>query len=68
MNGLFISIHFTDLQTFSSHNAHLRVVLNSTHKTPEHFLPAMELVFYLVDKLAGLKLTVNAKAKAQKAR
>jgi len=42
------------------------VVLNTTHKTPEHFLPDMELVFYLVDKIAGLKLTVNAKAKLRR--
>jgi hypothetical protein len=44
------------------------VVLNATYKNSGHFLPAIELVFYLADKLAGLKLTANSKAKAIKAR
>jgi hypothetical protein len=68
MNGLFSSIHYSDLSTSSQKNGHLRVILNSTHKNPDQFLPAMELIFYLVDKLAVLKLTANAKARAQKAR
>jgi hypothetical protein len=68
MSGVFFSIHYTDLKTFSNRSGHLRVVLNATHKNPEHFLPAMELIFYLVDKLASYKLTANSKARAQKAR
>ena len=68
MQGLFISIHYTDLKTYSNSSGHLRVVLNATHKQPEQFLPAMETIFYLVDKVANLKLSANAKAKALKAR
>lgn len=68
MNRLFFSIHYTDLKTLSQRPGHLRVVLNATYKNPAHFLPAIELVFYLADKLANLKLTANSKAKAIKAR
>jgi hypothetical protein len=41
MQGLFISIHYTDLKSYSNSNGHLRVVLNSTHKKQDQFLPAM---------------------------
>lgn len=68
MSGLFFSIHYTDLKTFSDRPGHLHVVLNATHKNPEHFLPAMELIFYLADKLANFKLTANSKVRAQNAR
>lgn len=68
MQGLFISIHYTDLRIYSNTNGHLRVVLNSTHKNPEQFLPAMEMVFYLADKIANMRLSANSKARAQKAR
>lgn len=68
MQGLFISIHYTDLKTFSNTAGHLRVILNATHKNPDQFLPGMELVFYLVDKIASLKLSANSKARALKAR
>lgn len=68
MQGLVISIHYTDLRIYSNSNGHLRVVLNSAHKNPEQFLPAMEMVFYLADKIANLRLSANSKARAQKAR
>lgn len=68
MQGLFISIHYTDLKTFTNTAGHLRVILNSTHKNPDQFLPGMELIFYLADKIANLKLTANSKARALKAR
>lgn len=68
MQGLFISIHYTDLKTFTNTAGHLRVILNATHKNPDQFLPGMELIFYLVDKIASLKLTANSKARALKAR
>jgi hypothetical protein len=68
MQGLFISIHYTDLKTYTNSKGHLRVVLNASHKNPEQFLPAVELIFYLADKIAGLKLTANSKARALKAR
>jgi hypothetical protein len=68
MQGLFISMHYSDLKTYSNSNGHFRVVLNATHKNPEQFLPAMELIFYIVDKIAGLKFSANIKAKAMKSR
>ena len=68
MQGLFVSIHYTDLKTFTNTAGHLRVILNATHKNPDHFLPGMELIFYLADKIANLKLTANSKARALKAR
>lgn len=39
--GLFISIHYTDLKIYSTSSGHLRVVLNSAHKNKDHFLPAL---------------------------
>jgi hypothetical protein len=68
MQGLFISIHYTDLKTFTNSPGHLRVVLNLSHKNPDQFQPGVELVLYLADKIAGLKLTANAKTRALKAR
>ncbi|XP_031472531.1 uncharacterized protein LOC116244811 [Nymphaea colorata] len=68
MQGLFVSIHYTDLKTFTNSSGHLRVVLNANHKNPDQFLPALEVVLYIADKVAGLKLTANAKARALKAR
>ena len=55
------------LKPFRNDQDILRVVLNATYKNSEHFLPAMELIFYLADKLASFKLTANSKAKALKA-
>lgn len=66
--GLFVSIHYTDLKMYSNSNGHLRVVLNAAHKNHDHFLTAIEVVFNIVDKIAGLKLTSNSKARALKAR
>ena len=37
MNGLFISIHYTDQKLFSESNGHLRVTLNAVHKNPAQF-------------------------------
>ena len=66
--GLFISIHYTDLKIYSSSTGHLRVVLNPTYKNHDHFLPALELILHLADKIAALKLSSNSKVKAQRAR
>lgn len=68
MQGLFVSIHYTDLKTFTNSSGHLRVILNAAHKNHDQFLPGMELIFYLADKIAGLKLTANSKTRALKAR
>jgi hypothetical protein len=67
-NGLFLSIHYTDQKMFSESKGHLRVIINASHKNTEHFLPAVELIFHLVDKMVALKLSANNKVKAQKAR
>lgn len=32
LNGLLLSIHYTDIKTFSDSTGHLRVVLNIAHK------------------------------------
>jgi len=66
--GLFISIHYTDLKIFSNSTGHLRVLLNPTHKNKDHFLPAIELILHLADKIATMKLSANSKSRAQKAR
>ena len=66
--GLFVSIHYTDLKMHSKNPGHLRVVLNATHKSPDHFLPGMELVLYLADKVAGYKLPNNLKTNALRVR
>lgn len=68
MQGLIISMHYSDLKTYSNSSGHFRVILNATHKDPEQFLPAIELIFYIIDKIAGLKFSANIKAKALKAR
>ena len=68
MSGLFISIHYTDQKFFSSSQGHLRVVLNLSYKNLDHFLPALEMIFHLADKIASYKLTSNTKAKAMKSR
>ncbi len=66
--GLFVSMHYTDLKMYSNASGHLRVILNIAHKNVDQFLTAMEVIFYIVDKIAGLKLTSNSKARALKAR
>ena len=68
ISGLLLSIHYTDLHTFSESKGQLRVVLNLAHKDDENFAPAVELALYLADKISTLKLTTNAKAKALKSR
>lgn len=67
-NGLILSIHYTDLKMFSESTGHLRVVLNLAHKQEENFLPALELILYLVDKITNFKISANSKAKALKSR
>ena len=68
MVGLFLSIHYTDLKINSQSPGHLRVILNATHKSPEQFLPGMELVLYLADKMAGYKLPNSLKNTALRVR
>lgn len=68
VQGLFVSIHYTDLKMYSNSNGHLRVVLNATHKNDDHFLTALEVTLYIADKIAGLRLSSNSKARALKAR
>lgn len=68
MNGLFLSIHYTDVQTFSSSSGHLRVILNAAYKKSEHFVSALELILHLVDRVATFKMTANNKQKALRAR
>ena len=68
VQGLFVSIHYTDLKMYSNSNGHLRVVLNATHKNDDHFLTALEVALYIADKIAGLRLSSNSKARALKAR
>ena len=66
--GLFMYIHYTDQKMFSNGTGHLRVILNGAYKDKTKYLMAMELVFHLVDKIASLKLTQNAKSKALQSR
>ncbi len=61
-------MHFTDQKMFSNGAGHLRVVLNGAYKDKAKYLTAMELIFHIVDKLATLKLSQNAKTKAFQAR
>ena len=61
-------IHYTDQKMFSNSNGHLRVILNGAYKDRTKYLTAMEVVFHLVDKIASLKLSQNAKTKAFQAR
>ena len=68
LNGLILSIHNTDLKIYSESTGHLRMVLNLSHKQEEHFLPALELILYLADKICGLKISASSKAKALKSR
>jgi hypothetical protein len=68
LDGLLLGVHYTDLKTFSEFKGHLRVVLNLSHKNEENFLPGVELALYLADKIAGFKLSANAKTKALKSR
>jgi hypothetical protein len=68
LTGLILSIHITDLKIFSESSGHLRMVLNLNHKHDEHFLPALDLAFYLADKIAVLKISAASKAKALKSR
>jgi hypothetical protein len=68
LQGLIVSIHYTDVKIFSQNQGHLRVEMNLAHKNAEHYLVGLELAFYLVDKLSSFKLSANAKTKAQKSR
>ena len=61
-------MHFTDQKMFSNSTGHLRVILNGAYKDRAKYLTAMELIFHIVDKIASLKLSQNAKAKAFQAR
>jgi len=66
--GLFMFIHYTDQKMFSSGSGHLRVTLNGAYKDKSKYLTAMETIFYIVDKMASLKISQNSKAKAFQAR
>lgn len=61
-------MHYTDQKMFSSSSGHLRVVLNGAYKDRNKYLTAMETIFYIVDKMATLKISQNSKAKAFQAR
>ena len=61
-------IHYSDQKMFSNSTGHLRVILNGAYKDRTKYLTAMEVVFHLVDKIATLKLSQNAKTKAFQAR
>lgn len=68
MQGLLISIHYTDQKLFSESTGHLRVVLNASHKNLELYESALELILSIADKMANFKLSSNNKQKAIKAR
>ena len=68
MDGLILSIHYTDLKIFSASTGHLRVVFNLSNKRDEQYLPGLELALYLADKIAAFKIGANSKAKALKSR
>lgn len=53
---------------FSGSTGHLRVILNGSYKDRTKYLTAVELIFYIVDKMASLKLSQNTKTKAFQAR
>jgi len=61
-------IHYTDQKMFSNQAGHLRIVLNGAYKDKIKYLTAMEVIFHIVDKIAGMKLSQNSKAKAFQAR
>jgi hypothetical protein len=61
-------MHYTDQKMFSNSTGHLRVILNGAYKDRTKYLTAMELVFHIVDKIASIKLSQNAKAKALQSR
>lgn len=67
-SGLFVTMHYTDQKTFSNGSGHLRVVLNGAYKDRTKYLTAMEVIFYIVDKMSSLKISQNSKAKAFQAR
>lgn len=61
-------MHYTDQKMFSGSTGHLRVILNGSYKDRTKYLTAVELIFYIVDKMASLKLSQNTKTKAFQAR
>ena len=61
-------VHYTDQKMFSNGTGHLRVILNGAYKDKTKYLTAMEVIFYIVDKVATLKLSQNTKIKSLQAR
>ena len=66
--GLVQSIHYTDQKLFSEQTGHLRAVLYASKKNEPKYLQAMELIFYIVDRIHNMKVSAKTKAKALKAR
>lgn len=68
MASLIQSIHYTDQKMFSNQTGHLRAIFYASRKNEDNYLPALELLFYIVDKIYNMKYPANEKAKAMKAR
>ena len=68
LSSLIHSIHYTDQKLFSDAEGHLRAILYVSEKNAEKYLPAIELLFLMVDKIKDIKISANYKAKAFKDR
>ncbi len=63
-----VSVHYTDQKTFSGAQGHLRVVFNIGDKHTKNYIPMMELIMHIVDRVSTSKLNNAMKQTALKSR
>jgi hypothetical protein len=62
------SLHYTDQKVFSESEGHLRATLYASNKHEDKYLPALEFLLQLADKIYDMKIPAAYKTKAYKAR
>jgi hypothetical protein len=68
MSSIIHSVHYTDQKFFSESEGHLRATLYASYKHEDKYLPALEFLLQLADKIHELKVPGAYKTKAFKAR
>ena len=65
---MIMSIHYTDQKMFSEQSGHLRAIFYASKKNEEKYRTAIELLFYIVERIIHVKISNANKQKALKSR